>query len=165
MKPLKVRIVDKSEPKLTQLNFDSAETMFQFKTNAINFIEEHVTTFNPKMAEKSVRSADKNKPFFMYLAFRAPHAPYSHNMTDSEIRDFLPYSIIGKPGEQIGLLDNYVGQIMAKLEELDVADNTFVVFTSDNGPDSSGFHMFNTMGHIRTAMLRGKKAASKENFC
>ena len=135
--------------------------MFEFKTNAINFLEEHVTTFNPKMEKNAVRTADQNKPFFMYLSFRAPHAPYSHNMTDDEIRDFLPYSIIGKPGEQIGLLDNYIGQIMAKLEELEVAENTFVVFTSDNGPDMSGFAMYNTMGHIRTAMLRGKKAASK----
>ena len=58
-------------------------------------------------------------------------------------------------------MDNYIGQIMAKLEELKVSDNTMVVFTSDNGPDMSGFQGFNTMGHIRTVMLRGKKAASK----
>ena len=135
--------------------------MFEFKTNAINFLEEHVTTFNPKMEKNAVRTADQNKPFFMYLSLRAPHRPYSHNLTDDEIRDFLPYSILGKPGEQIGLLDNYIGQIMAKLEELEVAENTFVVFTSDNGPDMSGFAMYNTMGHIRTAMLRGQKHASK----
>ena len=116
------------------------------------------------MESKAPREAGQNKPFFMYLAFRAPHAPYSHNLTDTEIQDFLPWAITGKPGEQIGLLDNYVGQIMAKLEELKVADNTLVIFTSDNGPDESGFHMFNTMGHIRTTMLRGKKASSKSDL-
>ena len=47
----------------------------------------------------------------MYLSFRAPHAPYSHNMTEAEIAEFLPYSLIGKPGEQIGLLDRYMDKL------------------------------------------------------
>ena len=75
----------------------------------------------------------------MYLAFRAPHAPFSHNMTRAEIAEFLPYSLLGKPGEQIGLLDRYIGQIMKTLHELQIADNTLVVLTADNGPDSSTF--------------------------
>ena len=75
----------------------------------------------------------------MYLSFRAPHAPYSHNMTEAEIAEFLPYSLIGKPGEQIGLLDRYIGQIMKTLHDLQIAENTLVIFTADNGPDSSSF--------------------------
>ena len=97
----------------------------------------------------------------MYAAFRAPHAPYSHNLTAEEIADFLPYSIIGKPGEQIGLLDLYIGRIMKKLHDLAIADNTLVIFTSDNGPDGSVFRLFNKLGHIRMGTMRGKKAAGK----
>ena len=95
----------------------------------------------------------------MYLSFRAPHAPFSHNLTEEEIGDFLPYSIIGKPGEQIGLLDLYIGRIMKTLHDLKIAENTMVLFTADNGPDTSAYKLFNKMGHIRTASMRGKKAA------
>ena len=77
--------------------------------NAVKFIKEHVEEWNPKeILAGEERKAEKNKPFFMYLAFRAPHAPYSHNMTLDEIQNSLPHSIIGKPGEQIMLLDKYV---------------------------------------------------------
>ena len=76
--------------------------------NAVKFIKEHVEEWNPKeITAGEERKAEKNKPFFMYLAFRAPHAPYSHNMTLDEIQNSLPHSIIGKPGEQIMLLDKY----------------------------------------------------------
>ena len=66
-----------------------------------------VATQYGDMCQRNVRAL-RNKPFFMYLAFRAPHAPYSHNMTLDEIQNSLPHSIIGKPGEQIMLLDKYV---------------------------------------------------------
>ena len=101
----------------------------------------------------------------MYMGLRAPHTPYSHNLTLEEIQDFLPYAIQGKPGEQIGLLDMYIGQIMKTLHDLNIADNTMVVFTADNGADSSAFKMFNDLGHIRMGTMRGKKAAVYEgNF-
>jgi len=36
-----------------------------------------------------------------------------------------------------------------------------VIFTSDNGPDSSGFELYNKLGHLRMSTMRGKKAAGK----
>ena len=59
-------------------------------------------------------------------------------------------------GEQIGMLDRYIGDLMAKLTELQIADNTMVVFTSDNGPDRGGFYFLNKMGHLRMGTLRGE---------
>ena len=44
---------------------------------------------------------------------------------------------------------------MAKLTELQIADHTMVVFTSDNGPDRGGFYFLNKMGHLRMGTLRG----------
>ena len=82
-------------------------------------------------------------------------------MTEEEIANFLPYPVLGKPGEQIGLLDQYVGEIMKLLHDLKIAENTLVLFTADNGPDSTSFKMFNKVfGHLRTSMLRGQKHAS-----
>ena len=132
--------------------------MFFHKHHAVQYIKEHVDKWNPVKPKDAERPASENKPFFMYLAFRAPHAPYSHNLTFDEIQQSLPHAIIGKPGEQIRLLDQYVGNIMQALHEKEVADNTLVIFTSDNGPDGSGFKLFNELGHLRTATLRGKKA-------
>ena len=54
------------------------------------------------------------------------------------------------------MLDRYIGDLMAKLTELEIADNTMVVFTSDNGPDRGGFYFLNKMGHLRMGTLRGK---------
>ena len=48
------------------------------------------------------------------------------------------------------------GEIMAKLQELQIADNTFIVFTSDNGPDKGAYNLLNKMGHLRLSTLRGK---------
>ena len=47
--------------------------MFQFHSKAMKFIEEHVWEQNPKIVHGKKRSADENRPFFMYLSFRAPH--------------------------------------------------------------------------------------------
>ena len=73
----------------------------------------------------------------------------------------MPYASMGKPGEQIGLFDSYIGNIMKKLKNLDIADNTIVIFTSDNGPDGGPdrgvFKMYNKFNHMRMGMMRGNK--------
>ena len=151
--------MEKAKPARTQSDFDSKTIMYHHHHHAIKFIKKHVETSNPVKLEGETRLATENKPFFMYLAFRAPHAPHSHNLTAEELADFLPYSILGKPTEQIGLFDRYIGNIMKTLHDLNVHDNTMVMFTSDNGPDSSSFKSYGQYGHMRTASLRGKKAA------
>ena len=147
-----------SQPARTQTGYDTKTMMYLHHHNAIKLITEHVQESNPN--ELTERTGDQNQPFFMYLAFRAPHAPYSHNLTAEETANFLPYNMLGKPGEQIGLFDLYIGNIMKALHDLQVADNTIVIFTSDNGPDTSGLKLFNKYGHLRMATMRGKKASS-----
>lgn len=55
---------------------------------------------------------------------------------------------------------------MKKLHELEIADNTIVIFTSDNGPDGGSgrgvFNMFNKYNHMRLGMMRGNKASIYE---
>jgi len=89
---------------------------------AIKYITEHVEDRNPINPSGEVRTAEENQPFFMYLSFRAPHAPYSHNLTDEEIREFLPYNVFGKPGEMIGKFDEYIGNIMKTIHDLEVQE-------------------------------------------
>lgn len=78
-----------------------------------------------------------DKPFFIYLSHYAPHTPIQAKEQDIAYYRSLP------PGENhnhatyaamIHALDQGVGRIMRTLKELDIDDNTIVIFYSDNGP-------------------------------
>ena len=71
---------------------------------------------------------NKDKPFFVYLAHNLPHIPLYAG------EKFLGNSSRGIFGDVIEEIDHGVGQILNTLRELDLDENTLVVFTSDNGP-------------------------------
>lgn len=78
--------------------------------------------------------ADKENPFFVYLAFQAPHDP----IQDPDVPFAKPVSkkkIENRPilVKMIERLDTEVGRVLQTLEDEGVADNTLVIFTSDNG--------------------------------
>ncbi len=66
--------------------------------------------------------------FFLYFAHTMPHVPIAAS------DDFKGKSARGLYGDVIMEIDWSVGQILAKLDELGIANNTLVVFASDNGP-------------------------------
>lgn len=67
-------------------------------------------------------------PFLLYLAHSMPHAPlYASD-------DFAGETARGLYGDVIAEIDWSVGQVMETLRRLEIDDNTFVFFTSDNGP-------------------------------
>lgn len=75
----------------------------------------------------------QDKPFCMYLAYNAPHAPLQ--ATEKYLSRF---DSIADPKRKIyaamvSAVDDGVGQILDKLEELDLAENTIIFFLSDNG--------------------------------
>lgn len=70
----------------------------------------------------------KDKPFFLYLAHSMPHTPLG--VSDA----FKNHSKRGLYGDVVEELDWSVGQIVKILDELDLTENTFIIFTSDNGP-------------------------------
>ena len=91
--------------------------------NAMNFIEQN-----------------KDKPFFCYLPTNAPHSPYL--VSDDYTK---PYA--GNPKVpnaafygMISNIDDNLGRLMAKLKELDIDDNTILIFMTDNGT-SAGFRV------------------------
>lgn len=69
-----------------------------------------------------------NGPFFLYLAHNLPHIP----LFASE--DFLGKSKRGLYGDVVEEIDDGVGKIINALKKQGIANNTIVVFTSDNGP-------------------------------
>ncbi len=70
---------------------------------------------------------NKSKPFFVYLPHTFPHLPLFASP------DFLGKSANGRYGDSIEEIDWSTGQILASLDRLGIADNTLVIFTSDNG--------------------------------
>ena len=71
---------------------------------------------------------NKNNPFFLYLAHTAPHTPL---VLADENKDL---SMRGAYGDVVEEVDRSVGKILKTLKDLKIAENTFVIFTSDNGP-------------------------------
>jgi arylsulfatase A-like enzyme len=74
--------------------------------------------------------ANRDRPFFLYLAHNSPHIPYSArtNWVAGNAGAFEPvYAAL------IETLDETVGRLMARLDALGLTTNTIVVFTSDNG--------------------------------
>lgn len=84
------------------------------------------------------RQANARRPFFLYWAPDATHAPVYAS------KRFLGRSERGRYGDAVMELDDSVGQILAWLWTLEIDHNTFVFFTSDNGaavmsgPNESG---------------------------
>jgi arylsulfatase A-like enzyme len=70
----------------------------------------------------------KDEPFFIYLAHTMVHFPLAASA------EFKGKSKMGLIGDTIEEIDWSVGQILQTLDELELAENTLVIFTSDNGP-------------------------------
>jgi uncharacterized sulfatase len=77
--------------------------------------------------------ANRNRPFFLYLAHWGTHTPLQATREDYEaVGDIKPHRL-RVYAAMIRALDRSVGRIMATLEEEGLADNTVVLFSSDNG--------------------------------
>jgi arylsulfatase len=83
-----------------------------------------------RYTERALKFIEKNQdnPFFLYVPHSMPHIPLF--VSDR----FKGKSELGLYGDVIMEIDWSVGEIMNKLNELNLEDNTLVIFTSDNGP-------------------------------
>ncbi len=80
-----------------------------------------------------VIEANKNRPFFLYLAHWATHTPLQATRDDYEAVGELEPHRLQVYAAMIRALDRSVGRVMDKLEAEGLADNTIIVFSSDNG--------------------------------
>ena len=107
-------------------------------------------TLTAKAEAFIAESAAAKQPFFLYFASQAPH----RNCTPPEFA--RGKSQAGVRGDMVWEFDWTVGRVLAKLDELGIADNTIVIVTSDNGavPKSDEGDDF---GHKSNGDLRGAK--------
>lgn len=102
-------------------------------------------------------TAKTNRPFFLYFAFTSPHYPVV------PASEFVGKSQAGAYGDFVHQTDWSIGQILEALKRNNVADNTLVIFTSDNGPEVTGevkpgvYDRVQESGHRSSGELRGAK--------
>ena len=107
----------------------------------------------PELTRRSVRyiEGSKDEPFFLYFALTAPHTP----IVPAEA--FYGMSDAGTYGDYVCEVDWCVGQILDALDRKGIADNTLLVFASDNGPENTAYDRIVEHGHYSMAHLRGLK--------
>ena len=85
-------------------------------------------------AVKLIEQQDPNKPFFLYFASLAPHAPYQAKKSDeARYADTIKDPTRRTYAAMITSLDDQVGRIVAALEKRGLRENTLIIFSSDNG--------------------------------
>ncbi|WP_414660835.1 sulfatase family protein [Horticoccus sp. 23ND18S-11] len=118
--------------------FEVEHVLPEFTRQAVNTITERART---------------GQPFFLYLPLASPHTPIAPNQ-----------AWIGKSGlnlyaDFVMETDAAVGEVLAALDRAGVADNTLVIFTSDNGcSPSAKIEVLQEKGHAVSGPLRGHKA-------
>ena len=111
----------------------------------------------------------RDRPFFLYAPLTSPHLPVIPNT------EYLGQSKAGEYGDFVVETDAFVGAVLEALDRLHLADNTLVIFTSDNGglyhwweaaetDDVAHYRVrgralaMQELGHQGNAYLRGTKA-------
>ena len=120
-------------------NFNHEEVDLVFLDKSVKFLEKHVKT-------------KPGKPFFLYHSMQAVHLP------SFAADQFKGKTNSGPHGDFIFEMDYIVGELMKTLRRLGVADNTIVMFASDNGPEvPTVINMRKTHNHDGARPWRGVK--------
>ncbi|WP_372798569.1 arylsulfatase, partial [Pontiella sp.] len=112
----------------------------------------------PRLARHAVkyineRAKTPDQPFFLYVPFGSPHSPILPSP------EWQGRSGINAYADFVMQTDDAFGQILDALEKNGFAENTLVVFTSDNGcSKAANFPELEAAGHAYSAWMRGSKA-------
>lgn len=108
----------------------------------------------PTLADKAVeyiQNQQADQPFFLYFPLPSPHAPIIPN------DEFRGKSGAGAYGDFVVEIDYHIGRILTALDEAGLAENTLVIFTADNGPESYAYSREEQTGHWSSGKWRGVK--------
>ena len=95
---------------------------------------EYLTHLEAKEARHFLNNRDKNRPFFLYVPFTAPHSPMQAPQATIDKYRHLPTQHYRRVyAAMVDELDQAIGSILQNLEVQGLLDNTIVLFISDNG--------------------------------
>lgn len=124
---------DVCSPQPTELIPDARDTILLNQTGGTADPNFRIDGVLPQLKERAVRwihEQNQNasgEPFFLYLPLNSPHLPVAPS------QPFRGRSKVGDYGDFVMETDDCVGSVLQALEETSQADNTLVIFTSDNG--------------------------------
>ena len=109
----------------------------------------------PRLTERAVtwigEQRARPEPFFLYLPFTSPHAPIVPSP------EFAGKSKAGGYGDWVEQTDAAVGRVLAALKANGFAENTLVIFSADNGPETYAYARIQNFAHRSSGPLRGVK--------
>lgn len=94
--------------------------------------DSHMTDYLSRQAVRVIE-ANRNRPFFLYLAYNAPHTPLQAEKDDYDALHHIADHTERTYAAMIRGLDRGIGDVLEALESHGLSDNTVVIFTSDNG--------------------------------
>ncbi|MFK7742744.1 MAG: sulfatase-like hydrolase/transferase [Planctomycetota bacterium] len=118
---------------------------------APSFVDEDVLRITTEHAIEFVEQDRGGRPFFAYVALTSPHLPHC------TAREFRGKSGMGNYGDFLVETDHRVGQLLDALDRAAVADNTIVLFTSDNGAENNYKDWLARYQHRSNGPWRGGK--------
>lgn len=109
----------------------------------------------PRFTEEAVgfitRAAGEGRPWFLYFAPLAPHRPVVPN------QDFHDRSAAGLYGDFVAEVDWAVGEVVSAIERAGATQDTLLIVTSDNGPETDAYRRMLEYRHTSMGALRGLK--------
>jgi len=129
-----------TSPASTVATYDGRYLTDVFTDDAVAFVHRH-----------------KGEPFFLHLAYNAPHFPFQARDEDLEPFRERPSltRTVQKIYAMIRRMDAGIERVLDALERCGIAENTLVLFTSDNGPQLGGVGEWSS--HRYNCGFRGKK--------
>lgn len=119
-------------------DFEAVNCLQDFARESVSYINTHAKT---------------DQPFFLYLPLTSPHTPILPS------KKWQGKSPIGKYGDFLMETDWVVGEVLKALDTNKIADNTLVIFTTDNGcSPAANIPDLTAKGHKPNGDLRGHKA-------
>lgn len=120
-------------------DYDLERVDLEFLDRSVRFLEEHA-------------AQAPERPFFLFHSMQAVHLP------SFPAPEFQGRTEAGPHGDFLFELDAIVGELLAALDRLQLAEDTLVLFTSDNGPEvTTAYHMRRDYGHDGAHPWRGLK--------
>ncbi|MGC6432026.1 MAG: sulfatase family protein [Jejuia sp.] len=113
--------------------------------------EDYLTKIAGKADEVITKFSKKEEPFFLYLPLPSPHTPLA--VADR----FKKSTKIGAYGDYVVETDWVVGEVVKALEKNGVTENTLLIVTSDNGPETLMIKRKEQFDHYSAGKLRGCK--------
>tara|TARA_R110002051_G_scaffold307751_1_gene378971 strand:- start:2526 stop:3920 length:1395 start_codon:yes stop_codon:yes gene_type:complete len=120
-------------------NYSKHECLDEFRTNfALDYLNE----------------VERDKPFFLYMSYRTPHAQeFFLRKTDLYLEYMKEWpEIERRHAARITMLDTQIKRLFHKLKDMGELENTLIIFTSDNGPTNENNHshtFFDSSGGLK----------------